>query len=283
MQIKNMNSIQKVVLILLVIYSEHIAGNRDFGYNSRNRNPFREKRYFRQSITKTKNHPTGAKGGFLSRRYNGLGVEVTTPASPLELDSDKSIKNLNEHKKRLRKLLTPLPRHIAGPRPTIISNTVPDVEADEAVAPETSSEFQCPSDILIISSKKAARGRNWKAFPDPFSCRHYYICLFPESVSEVNDETSAVRHSCEAGRVFNKITETCDISELLDCNYKHKQRNKYRSNTKFNLETKNQSDRWRLNADKKGLFVEFIKFLIKIGMFNKDTVLTLLNNKDFFY
>jgi len=281
MQIIKMPSINKVVIILLVIFSDLIVGNRDFSYNSRYRNPFQEKRYFRQSRTKTKKSHIEAKGGFFSRRLNGAGSEVTTSVPPLELhslDSDKFI----EHKKRLRKLLTPLPRHIAGPRPTIISNTIPDVESDEAFESDVSSDFHCPSDILFISSKKASRGRNWKAFPDPSSCRHYYICLFPESLNEINDETPAVRHSCEDGRVFNKITETCDISELLDC-----KRNKFRSkkNFNFNLETKTQSDRWPLKSDKNGkkLFVEFIKFLIKIGMFNKDTVLTLLNNKDFFY
>ena len=38
----------------------------------------------------------------------------------------------------------------------------------------------------------------------------------------------------------------------------------------------------RMSREKQGLFVEFIQFLIRIGMFNKNTVISMLNNKDLF-
>ena len=34
--------------------------------------------------------------------------------------------------------------------------------------------------------------------------------------------------------------------------------------------------------DKQGLFVEYIQFLIKIGMFNKNVVMSMLSNKEIF-
>ena len=34
--------------------------------------------------------------------------------------------------------------------------------------------------------------------------------------------------------------------------------------------------------DKQGLFVEFIQFLIKIGMFNEQVVMSMLSNKELF-
>ena len=37
-----------------------------------------------------------------------------------------------------------------------------------------------------------------------------------------------------------------------------------------------------MSKEKQGLFVEFIQFLIRIGMFNKNTVISMLNNKDLF-
>ena len=37
-----------------------------------------------------------------------------------------------------------------------------------------------------------------------------------------------------------------------------------------------------MSQEKQGLFVEFIQFLIRIGMFNKNTVISMLNNKDLF-
>ena len=35
-------------------------------------------------------------------------------------------------------------------------------------------------------------------------------------------------------------------------------------------------------VDKQGLFVEFIQFLIKIGMFNEQVVMSMLSNKELF-
>ena len=37
-----------------------------------------------------------------------------------------------------------------------------------------------------------------------------------------------------------------------------------------------------MSKEKQGLFVEFIQFLIRIGMFNKNTVISMLNNRDLF-
>ena len=41
-------------------------------------------------------------------------------------------------------------------------------------------------------------------------------------------------------------------------------------------------ERLGMSREKQGLFVEFIQFLIRIGMFNKNTVISMLNNKDLF-
>ena len=66
------------------------------------------------------------------------------------------------HKQRLRALLAPLPRHIVGPVPTFSS--------EEEETPETpegpSSQFSCP-----VGIRRAGRGRSWRAYPDPGSCR----------------------------------------------------------------------------------------------------------------
>ena len=46
---------------------------------------------------------------------------------------------------------------------------------------------------------------------------------------------------------------------------------------------KSETDKHIKNSDdKQGLFVEFIQFLIKIGMFNKNVVMSMLSNKDIF-
>ena len=37
-----------------------------------------------------------------------------------------------------------------------------------------------------------------------------------------------------------------------------------------------------MSEEKQGLFVEFIQFLIRIGMFNKNVVISMLKNKDLF-
>ena len=97
---------------------------------------------------------------------------------------------------------------ILGPRPTISS---PSPEVEERERPE---EFVCP-----VFSRDARSGRNWRAFPDPSSCRynadldvdgdniyiyhhrHYYICL----IQQERDLGEPVRHSCEEGRNFNKV------------------------------------------------------------------------------
>ena len=42
-----------------------------------------------------------------------------------------------------------------------------------------------------------------------------------------------------------------------------------------------QTDK-KKSDDKQGLFVEFIQFLIKIGMFNKNVVMSMLSNKEIF-
>ena len=46
---------------------------------------------------------------------------------------------------------------------------------------------------------------------------------------------------------------------------------------------RSRSSRSRIvSKEKQSLFVEFIQFLIRIGMFNKNVVLSMLNNKDLF-
>ena len=38
----------------------------------------------------------------------------------------------------------------------------------------------------------------------------------------------------------------------------------------------------QMSREKQSLFVEFIQFLIRIGMFNKDVVMSMLENKELF-
>ena len=96
-----------------------------------------------------------------------------------------------DHKRRLRELLVPLPRHIAGwwkeeekeenlaamfagPVPTFSSEVQqPAEESRSSVV-----RFVCPTSTVTSSISNSLntetnfqRERNWRAFPDPVSCR----------------------------------------------------------------------------------------------------------------
>jgi len=176
---------------------------------------------------------------------------------PTEVVKHNSVRSdQSTHKQRLRALLAPLPRHIVGPVPTFTSQ---EEEAPEAPATKP-PQFSCP-----VSLERTDRGRNWRAYPDPESARHYYICVENSSPS-----VSGVRHGCEGGRVFNHQTETCQGSDV-------------KTNPEKKTVKKTETDKHAKNSDdKQGLFVEFIQFLIKIGMFNKNVVMGMLTNKDLF-
>lgn len=218
-------------------------------------------------------------------------TSTTTPSSPATTKTSVSFAtsistsvstsykySIQDHKKRLRKLLVPLPRHIAGPRPTI-SIPSPEVEDRERGA-RPPEEFLCP-----VFSRDSKSARNWRAFPDPSSCRHYYICLVQQSA----DLGDPVRHSCEEGRNFNKETETCDLigDEGPRCGDHGDHGGTTRPRPSVRPVTSAVSDNKEkqgpgMSKEKQGLFVEFIQFLIRIGMFNKNTVISMLNNKDLF-
>ena len=52
---------------------------------------------------------------------------------------------------------------------------------------------------------------------------------------------------------------------------------------KFKVKTEEKGKAKKHGAeDKQGLFVEFIQFLIKIGMFNEQVVMSMLSNKELF-
>ena len=69
--------------------------------------------------------------------------------------------------------------------------------------------------------------------------------------------------------MFEKHTETCQSSDG-DCQ-------------EVNSVVQNETEKpVKKSDDKQGLFVEFIQFLMKIGMFNKSVVKSMLSNKDIF-
>ena len=69
--------------------------------------------------------------------------------------------------------------------------------------------------------------------------------------------------------MFEQQSETCQRSDE-DC---HKIKCVIQNTTEKPVK---KSD------DKQGLFVEFIQFLMKIGMFNKNVVKSMLSNKEIF-
>ena len=87
--------------------------------------------------------------------------------------------------------------------------------------------------------------------------------------SSSSSPVAGVRHGCGKGRVFEEETETCQSSDEDCVEVKIMVQNETEKNVK-------KSD------DKQGLFVEFIQFLMKIGMFNKNIVKSMLSNKEIF-
>ena len=99
-----------------------------------------------------------------------------------------------------------------------------------------------------------------------FVFRHDYICV--ESTSS-SSPVGGARHGCGRGRVFDQQTETCQRREG-GCQ-------------EVEIVQHSQTDKpIEKSDDKQGLFVEFIQFLIKIGMFNKNVVMSMLSNKEIF-
>ena len=69
--------------------------------------------------------------------------------------------------------------------------------------------------------------------------------------------------------MFEEETETCQISDD-DC-------------VEDKIMVQNETEKpVKKSDDKQGLFVEFIQFLMKIGMFNKNIVKSMLSNKEIF-
>jgi len=185
-----------------------------------------------------------------------------------------------DHKRRLRELLVPLPRHIAGPVPTFSSEVQqPAEESRSSVV-----RFVCPTSTVTSSISNSLntetnfqRERNWRAFPDPVSCRHYYICVVP------SQKPKGIRHSCQGDRIFNQVTETCEYSQGESCLQRDRQRDisQEKSDRRVKVEEPVRSKETG-GTDKQGLFVEFIQFLMRIGMFNEQVVRSMLSNKELF-
>ena len=88
---------------------------------------------------------------------------------------------------------------LSGPRPTI-SSPSPEVEERER-APQPPEEFVCP-----VFSRDARSGRNWRAFPDPSSCR-YDAHLDPDlDVSGDNIYPSGITTSAWSSRRGTSVT-----------------------------------------------------------------------------
>ena len=69
--------------------------------------------------------------------------------------------------------------------------------------------------------------------------------------------------------MFEEQTETCQSSDE-DCQ-------------EVKIAVQNETEKpVNKSDDKQGLFVEFIQFLMKIGMFNKNIVQSMLSNKEIF-
>ena len=69
--------------------------------------------------------------------------------------------------------------------------------------------------------------------------------------------------------MFEEQTETCQSSDT-DCQ-------------EINSVVQSKTEKpVKKSDDKQGLFVEFIQFLMKIGMFNKNIVQSMLSNKEIF-
>ena len=78
-----------------------------------------------------------------------------------------------------------------------------------------------------------------------------------------------MRHGCGSERLFEEHTETCQSSDE-DCD-------------KDKITNQSETEKpVKKSDDKQGLFVEFIQFLMKIGMFNKNIVQSMLSNKEIF-
>ena len=96
-----------------------------------------------------------------------------------------------DHKRRLRELLVPLPRHIAGwwkeeekeeNLAVMFAGPVPTFSSEVQQSAEESRSsvvrFVCPTSTVTSSISNSLntetnfqRERNWRAFPDPVSCR----------------------------------------------------------------------------------------------------------------
>lgn len=192
-----------------------------------------------------------------------------------------------DHKRRLRELLVPLPRHIAGPVPTFPS----EVEETTVDSRSVADKFVCPTTFTttFLQERNYQRERNWRAFPDPESCRHYYICVVP------SQEPKGIRHSCQGDRIFNQVTETCEYNSGSSVCVSRREGNQVDSHPTVRKE-RTEKPAGAAGAagaagggggggggvDKQGLFVEFIQFLIKIGMFNEQVVMSMLSNKELF-
>jgi len=185
---------------------------------------------------------------------------------------------------RLRRILAPLPRHSRGPVPTLITPEEEEEEEEEPI-----EEFVCPAHM--------ERNRLWKAYPDPTSCRHYYICLAPAEGSAA--PATPVRHGCTRDLVFRPTTETCALgaqcskdSKALPLSTRPSQgqgRVIERLGIVGNSRGKQSVARIGGNQQaeerkggKQGLFVEFVEFLIKSRLFNEKVVKSLMENKELF-
>jgi len=79
------------------------------------------------------------------------------------------------------------------------------------------------------------------------------------------------------------VTETCEYSQGESCLQRDRQRDisQEKSDRRVKVEEPVRSKETG-GTDKQGLFVEFIQFLMRIGMFNEQVVRSMLSNKELF-
>lgn len=199
--------------------------------------------------TRSGGHLSPDRPNYLTGKFLVKKVKVKKRNNKSEENSEHVIRDNkhNEKTNHLRTILAPRPRHMKGPVLTY-------VEGEEHV--------EEAEDLEVFSCPEPTDTRQWGTYPDPKSCKHYYICM---------GDTPPMRHGCN--EAFNNKTGTCDsVENVKEC--------KGNRETFKNRETlKNKKEESKNNVS---LFMEFTQFLIKQGFFNKKIFLFLLQNKNSF-
>ena len=91
--------------------------------------------------------------------------------------------------------------------------------------------------------------------------------------------------------MFFQLTETCEYNSV--CLEREREResqpevSQQKSDRRVEVQDRVETPKTKETketggVDKQGLFVEFIQFLVRIGMFNEQVVMSMLSNKELF-